>query len=101
MKSEWRVTSNRINGQTMYGVYRLLDTRAVDHSGNREHFGGYMAEREWAEDLAKKLNYAESQIVHKWIPSENDTRRHCEYCGIYEDYQNKYPECKREVSECN
>lgn len=61
MKSEWRVTSNRINGQTMYGVYRLLDTRAVDHSGNREHFGGYMAERAWAVDLAEKLNREEAK----------------------------------------
>jgi hypothetical protein len=31
---------------------------------------------------------------HEWIPSENDTRRHCKYCGIYEDYTNKYPECE-------
>lgn len=39
MKSEWRVTSNRINGIKMYGVYRQLDVNAVDHSGNREYHG--------------------------------------------------------------
>lgn len=44
----------------MYGVYRLLDTSAVDHSGNREHFGGYMKEKEWAQNLAKELNEKES-----------------------------------------
>jgi len=26
---------------------------------------------------------------HKWLPSENDTRRHCALCGIYEDYGKK------------
>jgi hypothetical protein len=60
MKGPWKITSNRINGQTMYGVYRLLDTSAVDHSGNREHFGGYMKEKEWAQNLAKELNEKES-----------------------------------------
>lgn len=60
MKSEWRVTSNIVSGQRMYGVYRLRDTSQVDHSGNREHFGGYMLEREWAQNLAKELNQKES-----------------------------------------
>lgn len=32
--------------------------------------------------------------MHEWIPSENDTRRHCKYCGIYEDYTNAYPQCQ-------
>ena len=41
MKSEWKVTSNPINGKTMYAVYRLKDINAVDHSGNREFAGGW------------------------------------------------------------
>lgn len=36
MKSEWRVTCNYIGGERFYGVYRLRDRKAVDHSGNRE-----------------------------------------------------------------
>lgn len=38
MKSEWKVTSNciGIGGEWFYGVYRLRDRKAVDHSGNRE-----------------------------------------------------------------
>lgn len=37
MKSEWRVTSNYFGGgEWFYGVYRLRDRDAIDHSGNRE-----------------------------------------------------------------
>lgn len=36
MKSEWKVTCNRIGGKWFYGVYRLRDRKEVDHSGNRE-----------------------------------------------------------------
>ena len=36
MKSEWKVSSNIINGKSRYSIYRLLDTKDVDHSGNRE-----------------------------------------------------------------
>lgn len=56
MKSEWRVTSNIINGKSMYGVYRLLDTGVVDHSGNREHAGEYVESREAATMMADVLN---------------------------------------------
>ena len=56
MKSEWKVTSNRINGKTMYGVYRLRDINAVDHSGNREYAGGYVSSRETAAIVAAELN---------------------------------------------
>lgn len=56
MKSEWRVTSNMINGERMYAIYRLLDVDAVDHSGNREFAGGYIPYREAVEQLCKKLN---------------------------------------------
>ncbi|MDA8227602.1 MAG: hypothetical protein M0T74_07845 [Desulfitobacterium hafniense] len=56
MKSKWKVTSNIINGQKMYGVYRQLDVVEVDHSGNREYAGGYTSEREAAEVVAEELN---------------------------------------------
>jgi len=55
-KSDWMVTSNSINGKTVYGVYRLKDISTVDHSGNRENYGDYYEDRESAEKLAKQLN---------------------------------------------
>lgn len=58
MTSEWRVTSNVINGETMYAVYRLIDVRAVDHSGNRELATGYLSDKTEAENIAIKLNKA-------------------------------------------
>ncbi|NTW04559.1 MAG: hypothetical protein HGA27_00390 [Peptococcaceae bacterium] len=63
MKGPWKVTSNSISGKTMYGVYRQVDVEGVDHSGNRENFGGYLAEREWAEALAEKLNKGGELII--------------------------------------
>lgn len=56
MKSEWKVTSNNINGKKMYAVYRLRDTTAVDHSGNREMATDYMDDRAEAVVIAEKLN---------------------------------------------
>lgn len=56
MKSKWKVTSNPIGGKTMYGVYRILDTNEVDHSGNREHYGDYVESREAAAAIAARLN---------------------------------------------
>ena len=56
MNNKWKVTSNFINGITMYGVYRTINTDKIDHSGNRENFGEYMGSRQEAGDLANKLN---------------------------------------------
>lgn len=56
MPSEWRVTSQCVNGEWLYGVYRLRNVNAVDHSGNREYHGGYTTDEAEAEALAKKLN---------------------------------------------
>ena len=59
MRSKWTVTSNFIGGGTMYGVYRIIDPTAVDHSGNREMFGSYVETREEATAIAEKLNSKE------------------------------------------
>lgn len=59
MNSKWKVTSNSISGQTMYGVYRTIDMSAVDHSGNREYAGGFTFDREAAEFVVAKLNEEE------------------------------------------
>lgn len=61
MKSEWKVTSNVINGKTMYGVYRQLDVSEVDHSGNREHYGEYLDSKDKAAEIAKALNSKEGE----------------------------------------
>ena len=56
MPSKWKVTSNIIDGKKKYGVYRIKDENAPDHSGNREYFGNYHEERETAEVMANMLN---------------------------------------------
>lgn len=61
MKSNWRVTSNVINGQKLYGVYRLLDMDEIDHSGNREHLDVWVADRRIAEALAERYNAREGE----------------------------------------
>lgn len=61
MMSEWKVTSNVIAGEKMYGVYRTIDPTAVDHSGNREYAGEYIADRELAQAAADALNRKEAE----------------------------------------
>ena len=58
-KSEWKVTSNIIGGEKKYGVYRLKDKDAVDHSGNREELGRWFDERELAQAYADAMNESE------------------------------------------
>lgn len=55
-KGKWRVTSNSICGKMMYSVYQLRNTDLIDHSGNREHYGNYMENKEEAQALADELN---------------------------------------------
>jgi hypothetical protein len=59
VKSEWRVTTNIIDGKTVYGVYRIIDVGEVDHSGNREMAGEYISCREAAQSIAEVLNEME------------------------------------------
>lgn len=63
MKSEWRVTTNYIatdNGRVpMYGIYRLRDVDAIDHSGNREETGRLYEDLELAEDVCRIMNEGE------------------------------------------
>lgn len=63
MKSKWKVTSNSINGEIMYGVYRTVDTGKPDHSGNREMAGGYTVDREAAQIVADLLNKKEEEMA--------------------------------------
>ena len=59
MKSEWKVSSQHINGMKLYSVYRLKDIDEVDHSGNRETHSGFFEDRKSAEDYAAQLNEEE------------------------------------------
>lgn len=59
MKSKWKVTSNPVGGETLYGVYRTINTSEVDHSGNRELHGGYLESRQEAAAIVDKLNAEE------------------------------------------
>lgn len=54
--SEWRVTSNPVGGKMWYAVYRIRDIEEVDHSGNRQYYGGYIEDKSEAEELARWLN---------------------------------------------
>lgn len=56
MKGKWKVSSNCIDGERMYIVYRLRDTSAVDHSGNREYAGEYTYNKAAALLQAEALN---------------------------------------------
>ena len=56
MKSRWKVTSNIVGGEKMYGVYRMINTDEIVHSGNREMAGGFIKNREAAQIVADQLN---------------------------------------------
>lgn len=57
MKTTWKVSSNVIDGKTVYGVYRIVDPDEPEHSGNRELLD-YFESREEAEETAAAFNRA-------------------------------------------
>lgn len=61
MKGQWEVETNFINGARLYRAYRLRDTSAVDHSGNREYAGAYTTDQAAAETTAKLMNATEEE----------------------------------------
>lgn len=52
----WKVSSNPVAGKLFYQVYRMRDITGVDHSGNRETYGGLWKTKREAENLAELLN---------------------------------------------
>ena len=56
MHSEWRITSQYIDGEKEFQVYRLRDVTKVDHSGNLEYTGGIVRSREEALALLEEIN---------------------------------------------
>lgn len=59
LKSKWMVTSQYIDDIPHFAVYRLRNINEIDHSGNREYYGGYTPDEDEAEALANKLNEKE------------------------------------------
>ena len=57
--SEFKVTSDNIAGDTIYRVYRNIDTSEPDHSGNREYREGLFHTIEEAEEAAEYWNSKE------------------------------------------
>jgi hypothetical protein len=56
MKSEWRILQDVKQGKKVYQVYRLLDKKCGDHTGNREEYGNCSTSKAWATKQASKLN---------------------------------------------
>lgn len=56
MKSDWRVISNRVNGDKVYQVYRLIDQQKAMHSGNMEFSGSFFETEKAAKEYAQQLN---------------------------------------------
>lgn len=61
MMSEWKVSSNYAGDEKVFQVYRIRNTDEVDHSGNRQYYGGIVNDREQAVSIAAKLNEKEEQ----------------------------------------
>lgn len=56
MKSEWKISSNYIDGAKQYIAYRTIDIAYPDHSGNREYAGEYTTNRNEVQALVNNLN---------------------------------------------
>lgn len=56
MKDFWKITSNTINGEKVYSVFRNVRPFECDHSGNREYACGWTPDKEKAACLCQKLN---------------------------------------------
>ena len=61
MKSEWRVFSNPVDGEVLYGVYRLCDDQKIMYDGNME-VARYYDCKEDARHEAKRRNENERDI---------------------------------------
>ncbi|MBQ7757032.1 MAG: hypothetical protein IJ031_05970 [Oscillospiraceae bacterium] len=59
MKSKWKVSSQYIDGKRFFQVFRLIDEKALHHSGNRECRGGLFESKDEAREYAEKLNKEE------------------------------------------
>lgn len=56
MMGEWSVSSQTIDGEEIFQVYRLRNVNGIDHSGNREYCGGIFTDEATARAFADELN---------------------------------------------
>ena len=61
MKSEWKISSMYLGGKKVYQVYRIKDTNAVDHSGNREYAGKWYKDKADAQAVVDEMNAKEGE----------------------------------------
>lgn len=72
MPGKWKVERNVIDNKSMFAVYRLKDTLAVDHSGNREYATGYMDDSAEAHEIAERMNNENTSILDSGICSHRE-----------------------------
>ena len=57
MKSKYKVSSQCNDAKNyIYQVYRILDTKEIDHAGNREYVNGVFHDKRAAQLCADLLN---------------------------------------------
>ena len=57
--SEWKIKKSYFGGQGYYTVYSIRNTNNTEQSGSIIYSGGYIADRQKAEQHAKQLNEQE------------------------------------------
>lgn len=57
MNSEWRVSSQSMDEEKIYQVYRILNTDKIDHGGNREYLDMIFKHKELAQRSADTMNH--------------------------------------------
>lgn len=58
MKGKWKVSGNVIVDEKTYNVYRQINVKGIDHSGNREVYKEVFKTKAEAQAMADKLNEA-------------------------------------------
>lgn len=85
---EWKVTSNSVDGEKLYSVYRLRDTSRTDHSGNRDYVMGFTKDKDFCQDLADGLNSMEIITFMDLTTARTVVR--CALAGIPDKIKNQY-----------
>ena len=75
MTGKWKTERNVINSKPMFAVYRLKDTSAVDHSGNREYATGYMEDSVEAHEIAERMNNENATILDAGIFNQSEEQQ--------------------------
>ncbi len=62
MSGKWFVTSNKIAGQKVYQIARLINVNEIDHAGNREYKGALFENPDQAQRMADRWNEQEGNV---------------------------------------